>query len=182
MRAGTLALVTLVACGPAAKDLDGFTADEDCDDDSPFIYPGAPDVAGDGIDADCDGTDPEHTWLGTWDVDTLYTDAAGDIPEDVTWSGELLLDPRMIGVLDLKIYYPGLPILLELEGPIEPSPHDDSFFVYVEGTIVGGESADAVLDCAEVDDYGLQCKGTFHLLAPEFDLNFNYPLTMQLIR
>lgn len=35
------------------KDGDGWSLDEDCDDDNPDVYPFAPDRRGDGCDADC---------------------------------------------------------------------------------------------------------------------------------
>jgi hypothetical protein len=42
-------------------DGDGYTADEDCDDDDPSVHPYAGDTYGDGIDGDCDGMDCEAT-------------------------------------------------------------------------------------------------------------------------
>ncbi len=42
---------------PSDKDGDGYTNDEDCDDDNPSVYPGAKDICGDGIDQDCNGKD-----------------------------------------------------------------------------------------------------------------------------
>ncbi len=41
--------------GPVDADQDGFTSDEDCNDDDPAIHPGAEELC-DGIDNDCDGT------------------------------------------------------------------------------------------------------------------------------
>ena len=39
------------------NDGDGFTEDEDCDDDDASIYPTAFDIPNDGIDQNCDGLD-----------------------------------------------------------------------------------------------------------------------------
>ena len=39
------------------NDNDGFFASSDCDDNNPFIYPGATEIANDGIDQDCNGED-----------------------------------------------------------------------------------------------------------------------------
>ncbi len=64
--AGT-ALMTLMACyGMMPRqgynehpdgDGDNVTADRDCDDANPAVYPGAADTDGDGLDSNCDGVD-----------------------------------------------------------------------------------------------------------------------------
>ena len=53
-------------CDSWDEDGDGwggtFFGDEDCDDDAPSVYPGAPEIENDGIDQDCDGFDLTVTW------------------------------------------------------------------------------------------------------------------------
>jgi len=40
-------------------DGDGFSSDQDCDDNDNTIFPGAPETPYDGVDSDCDGLDPD---------------------------------------------------------------------------------------------------------------------------
>ncbi len=87
-----LALMPLIACGgdatvtssedsggltdsgPVDADDDGYTADEDCDDNDPSIHPFADEYCDD-IDSDCDGQQNEDSSL---DATTWYLDEDGD--------------------------------------------------------------------------------------------------------
>ena len=60
-----------VDTGPVDADADGWAAWEDCDDDDPAVFPGAPELCN-GADDDCDGVDDDGVLLD------LYEDADGD--------------------------------------------------------------------------------------------------------
>ncbi len=75
--AAALALAASGAAGVARgdEDLDGYEADDDCDDQDPSVHPGAEERC-DGQDNDCDGMIPEEEidwdldgWLGCSDSD-----------------------------------------------------------------------------------------------------------------
>ncbi len=68
-------------------DGDGYTSDEDCDDNDVHVYPGADEHCSDGLDNDCDGqTDGDDTDCGgTGDDDDAVgddDDASGDDDDD----------------------------------------------------------------------------------------------------
>ena len=84
MRTSPFVILTLSLCacdinkktddtGPAEPvdaDGDGYSADEDCDDDDASVNPGASEVVGDGVDNDCDDSTP--------DTEDIPEDADGD--------------------------------------------------------------------------------------------------------
>jgi hypothetical protein len=81
-------LLLLAAChssGPVDVDDDGWPAPADCDDDDPFVHPGANEFC-DGRDDDCDGAvdSPEplgqHVWYPDRDGDG-FADATDSVPQ-----------------------------------------------------------------------------------------------------
>ena len=67
-------LLALTACkkdGAEDLDADGYSAEEDCDDENPDIFPGAEEIC-DGVDNDCNDEVDEGVLL------TFYEDADGD--------------------------------------------------------------------------------------------------------
>jgi len=63
MRTHVIAMMVFsAACSPddeiVDQDADGFTADEDCDDDDAAIHPGVPEIWYDGVDQGCAEVDP----------------------------------------------------------------------------------------------------------------------------
>ena len=85
--------------GPFDEDQDGHRAGDDCDDDDPSIYPGAPESC-DGVDSDCDGLDDDDdddaqdrkTWFADEDGDGYGTSdaqqAACDQPDGYSDNSE----------------------------------------------------------------------------------------------
>lgn len=140
-------LLLLLACQPddiVDADFDGVPAEQDCDDEDPFVYPGAPDDPGDGLDADCDGADPPWPFLGAWTLTGLTASYAGiplfepgteegtlDLGEDLTVSVDVAV------TLDEAIAGTPYPIALSLSGTASPLPGDGRVAVWAEGKEYG---------------------------------------------
>lgn len=87
---GLIGLATLLATTPALAgkpvdaDNDGYNTKNDCNDNDPLIYPGAPEICGDGIDQNCDGVPDDGCGGGP-----VCTDNDGDgygFPADASCS------------------------------------------------------------------------------------------------
>ncbi len=71
---------------PAFVDLDadGWTADLDCDDLAPDVYPGAPEVCDNGVDDDCDASTPD---VFDFDADGVACDLDCDDADPANYPG-----------------------------------------------------------------------------------------------
>ncbi len=59
-------------CAPTDLDFDGKTGEDDCNENDPHVYVGAPERCGDGTDQNCDTVDPNCA------TDPLYVEQDGD--------------------------------------------------------------------------------------------------------
>jgi hypothetical protein len=153
-----------------APDLDGDGVERalDCDDDDPFVYPGAPDGPGDGVDADCDGEDPGFPWIGAWVVADFFLEYSGIglvLPGTTTGRFEVdddfgalqftaSLDPSYIG------YELTLPFAFT--GDVSSTPDGDTMAFYGTGDLFG-EVAHVDWTCT-ADGVDLGCDGELKAL------------------
>jgi hypothetical protein len=166
-------LFALLACG-ADRDLDGFPKSQDCDDDDPLVYPGAPDAPEDGVDGDCDGDDPPYAFLGTWtlsDIDASYFGLAALEPGSF---GTLTIEDDLTATLDVDVFLAedligfSLQAPIELTGEVSAVPGRDRFDALLDGELFD-EEVYADLYCVVVDG-GVVCAGGLKALDINFDV------------
>lgn len=162
-------LLLLWACAGTDADHDGATADVDCDDDNPFVYPGAPDDPGDGLDADCADGDPPYPWLGDWSATDLTASTFGiDLFVPGTGTAELSIGDDLSvtleigGELNPDIIGSSVEIEVLLAGEVSPVEGPDTLVVYAEGD--NYDEAMHVDWACELDEDVLYCDGGFKAL------------------
>ena len=154
--------------GDVDADGDGFTADEDCDDEDGEVYPGADEGDdADGIDQDCSGVADDKTVCedGLADYDDLE-DAVDDAPDGFTlmvcagrYEVSLRIDDKELGIVALEG-----PDVTTLDGDGDQVVRvDGRGELYLEGfTITGGEAeqgAGVACDGAELTMVGNEVVG-----------------------
>ncbi len=91
-------------CAATDHDGDGFSPPEDCDDNDPHRYPGAPEKCGDGVDQDCDGVDIPCDQVTDKDGDGYYPpqDCNDRNPDIHPWAPEKCnyIDDDCDGMID----------------------------------------------------------------------------------
>jgi len=168
----SLFLLGMLACGGESQvdaDHDGFAAGVDCDDADAFIHPGAPDDPGDGVDADCDGSDPQHGFVGVWElswISAMYS--SFQLVDEGSESGGMTLTPELDVELDASIGIDPdlvgyeLEVPLQMAGWVSPMPGDDRSSLRVEGSVLAEDSY-VELECAASGDE-LVCEGVLKAL------------------
>jgi len=159
----------LLACATDA-DYDGFTAKDDCDDSDPYTYPGAPDDPADGIDADCDGKDPDHAFVGGWEVETFtanYSSFALLVPGseegELEIGADMLVTADISAMLDPDLVGGTFPIDLALAGDASPLAGPAALDIYLDGEAFG-EDVFMDMACAVTEDDTLECLGNLKAL------------------
>ncbi len=173
MRSHFLAAFLFIGCSAKDVDLDGFGADEDCDDADPLVYPGAPDTPADGVDGDCDGEDPELGWTGYWSLTYLTATYSGvSLFQDDTALGEATLEDGLAsltvgGTLNPDVVGAAYTIEVVLSGQTSPVDGEESFVLYAEGENYD-EQMHVDWDCAMEADT-LLCAGELKALEVSLD-------------
>ena len=92
---------TTDSCPPPENDLDGdcYAPPEDCDDNDPYVYPGADEVPYDGKDNDCAGDGDLTDWDGDgYDGEAVGGDDCNDGNPDVNPGAEETCEDRYAGL------------------------------------------------------------------------------------
>ncbi len=92
---------TTDSCPPPEEDADGdcFSPPEDCDDNDPYVYPGADEVPYDGKDNDCAGDGDLTDWDGDgYDGEAVGGDDCNDGNPDINPGAEETCQDRYDGV------------------------------------------------------------------------------------
>ena len=104
------------ACGPADEDEDGFTADEDCDDQDPAINPGATEIRGNEVDEDCDSTALPFRYVGDWSLKSMSVLSSGeDVFEGLTSTGTMSISNALAATTNVFTDYEGETAVLDPE-------------------------------------------------------------------
>lgn len=150
------------ACGPADEDEDGYTADEDCNDQDPAINPGATEVRGNDVDEDCDDNALPFRYVGDWNLKSFSAVIDGYDPfADFTNTGTMSISNALAVTANVVSTYEGDSYDLDLSGTAEPATAEDDFSLELTGTWVLGPSTYSVTtdwDCTATDTE-VECEG-----------------------
>jgi hypothetical protein len=178
MRRAMLMALGLAACGgegsPVDADHDGFSSADDCDDTDAFVYPGAPDDPGDGVDADCDGVDPQHAFVGEWELVFLSAMFSSfQLVDEGTETGGITLSEDMSVQMDAGIgldpdllgYELSVPVVMD--GWVSPLEGESRSWLRVDGE-AAGETSFIEFECVTEADV-MDCQGVLLALGVNLD-------------
>ena len=177
---GWLLLLGLAACkGPVDADFDGFTAEEDCDDQDPYVYPGAPDSPEDGVDGDCVGGDATLDYPGAWTITDLRASYSGVeifVPGTATGALELAADRsaavQFSATLSEVVAGYEIGIELAMAGDWSALADPSDLTLYAEGGIALGdtysETVHVAWDCTQQGE-AMACDGELKAVGGSLD-------------